>query len=510
MSAQVNGFGDSVATASTAGRTIPFDYAFRFEGTNNELKGQPGLVHNSTVEISIEAAFTAVSIGYGVIPKVEAITFGLLPVSEGTIFNRTIAELILSLTEALDELEFVNRIGKVGPRTAAVLKDGLRLNPQFADRLLTGGFEGDEQILGQAFQAVGAPPERVAFKYALFDQGSGREFQSEPILNIAGLGEILRGENDELYERVGSQIRRLCNLAAGPNGEILDVVAPPAHPQERCVQHEESVEPEEALPQASPAAVGFRKLLPELGQRRLVPLGAFKQMLASQLAHPERLRDGHRLPCYAQVFEATTRQRFEQLAAAIFGEAAPRRLQLLTPSLAMQLELAPILPPSQASHPAPRSPGMLLPGDRVLYLLVESDPTADRAVAQNTPATSGVFPGRVLRTSIPERLARPWEFQIGREEALYDLSCASTFWGSLADRLGRLIHCLAFQRDFRKWQVLLNGRSADEQLWSVRPPRRGLTHPFVVTWAQHALELGGYDPRNMLTEWQIFWRRKSA
>ena len=88
MSAQVNGFGDSVATASTAGRTIPFDYAFRFEGTNNELKGQPGLVHNSTVEISIEAAFTAVSIGYGVIPKVEAITFGLLPVSEGTIFTR--------------------------------------------------------------------------------------------------------------------------------------------------------------------------------------------------------------------------------------------------------------------------------------------------------------------------------------------------------------------------------------------------------------------------------------
>jgi hypothetical protein len=28
----------------------------------------------------------------------------------------------------------------------------------------------------------------VQFKYALFDDGSGREFQSEPILNIAGLG----------------------------------------------------------------------------------------------------------------------------------------------------------------------------------------------------------------------------------------------------------------------------------------------------------------------------------
>ena len=79
--------------------------------------------------------------------------------------------------------------GKIGPRTAAVLKDGLRFNPEFAERIfLTGGIEGDKQILAEAFQAVGAPPERVAFKYALFDQGSGREFQSEPILNIAGLG----------------------------------------------------------------------------------------------------------------------------------------------------------------------------------------------------------------------------------------------------------------------------------------------------------------------------------
>ena len=68
-------------------------------------------------------------------------------------------------------------------------KDGLRLNPEFAERIfLTGGIEPRSSEFSQAFQAVGAPPERVAFKYALFDQGSGREFQSEPILNIAGLG----------------------------------------------------------------------------------------------------------------------------------------------------------------------------------------------------------------------------------------------------------------------------------------------------------------------------------
>ena len=190
--AQVNGFGESVAVPPAARRTIPFDYVFRFDGEANELKGTPGLVHNSTVDISIEAAFTAVSIAYGVVPKVAPITFGVPPASTArvSIFTTTLGDLVVSLSEKLDEFEFVNT-GKIGPRTAAVLKDGLRFNPEFAERIfLTRGVESDKdkQIPGEAFQAVGAPPERVAFKYALFDQGTGREFQSEPILNIAGLG----------------------------------------------------------------------------------------------------------------------------------------------------------------------------------------------------------------------------------------------------------------------------------------------------------------------------------
>jgi hypothetical protein len=192
--ATMNGFEEAVATAPMSRRTIPFEYAFRYE-----LKGQPGLVQNSTVDISIEAPFTAVSIGYGVVPKVQPITFGLplLTVQPPTtavtftkpftkpLFTFNIGELIDALSKSLDE----NVSGKIGPRTGAVLTDGLRFNPEFADHIfLTGGEELDGGILNQAFQAVGAPPERVAFKYALFDQGSGREFQSEPILNIAGLG----------------------------------------------------------------------------------------------------------------------------------------------------------------------------------------------------------------------------------------------------------------------------------------------------------------------------------
>jgi hypothetical protein len=184
-SAQVNGFGEGVAAPPAARRTIPYDYAFRYD-----LKGEPGLVQNSTVDISIEAAFTAVSIGYGVVPKVDPITFGvplsaILPTPQ-SFFSRTLGEFVISLSEKLDEA--VTFKGKIGPRTATVLKDGVRFNPEFAERIFLTDFESDKQILGEALQAVGAPPERVVFKYALFDDGSGREFQSEPILNIAGLG----------------------------------------------------------------------------------------------------------------------------------------------------------------------------------------------------------------------------------------------------------------------------------------------------------------------------------
>ena len=52
-------------------RTIPFDYAFRYE-----LTAKPGNVINKTVTVSIEGDFVAVSIGYGVVPKVTPIIFG--------------------------------------------------------------------------------------------------------------------------------------------------------------------------------------------------------------------------------------------------------------------------------------------------------------------------------------------------------------------------------------------------------------------------------------------------
>jgi hypothetical protein len=172
-------------------RTVPFDYAFRYQ-----LAGEPERVHNQTVTVSIEAIFTAVSIGYGVIPTVEPVTFAREPVPlpgaappppPPPFAASPLGPILAALSQALEEDGLA---GRLGPRTAAVLGNGIRLNPEFAESILLG--QADRLLavrrFAALFQAVSPPPERIAFKYALFDEGSGREFQSEPILNIAGLG----------------------------------------------------------------------------------------------------------------------------------------------------------------------------------------------------------------------------------------------------------------------------------------------------------------------------------
>ena len=81
----------------------------------------------------------------------------------------------------------------------AVFKNGLKLNPSVAEVALhkaAGPLKPD--VLDRLFQVVGSPSELIQFKYAIFDEGSGREFQSEPILNIAGLGSA-KGERPFRY-----------------------------------------------------------------------------------------------------------------------------------------------------------------------------------------------------------------------------------------------------------------------------------------------------------------------
>jgi hypothetical protein len=347
---------------------------------------------------------------------------------------------------------------------------------------------GGDDSLPEVLPQLPAPPHHLALQPRLVQ------------------GEILRGENNELYEKVGGRIHRLRRLVSGPRGEILDVTA------EQAPSTGPNLEDSTAQERPQQQAPAIRELLPDPGPRRIVCFGEYKQMLAPQLAHPERLRDAHRLPCHAQVYEVVAPQKFEAVSAAIFGNAGPSgRLRPLTHDVVMHLQLGPLLPaPPRIPHPGQRESGVVLPGERLFCLQVAGDPTAEENPEPPAAATHEPISHPGLKTSIPERFLKPWEFQISREEALYDLSSASTFMGALGGTLWRLVHCLSFRREFRKWQVLLNGKSPDEQLWSVRPPCGGLTHRFILAWAQNALQLAGYDPRNMLTEWHIFWRRKGV
>jgi hypothetical protein len=161
-------------------RGIPFDYAFRYD-----LEGKKDNVINSIVTVSIEATFTAVSIGYGVVPNVTPIIFGAESDSDGISFrNIRLSQIFEALTPKSSAGSFL----ETGPE--AVFKNGIKLNPAVAEVALQE--EGDlplsNDVLARLFQAVGSPTQQILFKYALFDEGSGREFQSEPILNIAGLG----------------------------------------------------------------------------------------------------------------------------------------------------------------------------------------------------------------------------------------------------------------------------------------------------------------------------------
>jgi hypothetical protein len=253
----LHGLGEGM-TAVMARRTIPFDYAFRFDRENEDpLIGEPGKTHTKTVHVSIEASFTAVSIGYGVVPTVQPLRFGLVPeilregfqefdaqnppddVVEIRAANAAVEQFVDALGQSLSNIlpqqlerytpysrqpaaairgdsrdslrQFTQRAflrtiiaaaaetareplradnPMIGPATAEILSNGIRFNPEFVERiqLALNGDAFDDLTLAEAFEAVAAPPDRIQFKYALFDDGSGREFQSEPILNNAGLG----------------------------------------------------------------------------------------------------------------------------------------------------------------------------------------------------------------------------------------------------------------------------------------------------------------------------------
>lgn len=363
-----------------------------------------------------------------------------------------------------------------------------------------------------------------------------------PLSSRRVAGDILRDQEGRLYEKTANGIRPLHRLAPGPRGEILDLAPTNLQPQipvppaaisdsgeklneAEAIAGQREKKIEHAEVRSRPAALPtFRKLLAEPGLRRLVAWGDFKTMLAAQLAHPERLPETHRLPCYAQIYEITSAQRIEALTAVVLKPGQDgHQLQLLTDEMAEKLRLEWMwekrrrIPP-----PIRREPGVLFAHDWVLQLRLAKDPTraesrpvykqpAVNSKAAETPAAT-VAPdlekdAARLKKSISQQFLQAHEFLYSREEVLYDMRLEN-FSGN--SRLRRLKSLFNGRAQLRKWNVLLNGKNLEEQLWAVRPPKGMLSKPEIRDWARQTLAQAGYDLQIMLLEWEIFWRRKGC
>ena len=404
-----------------------------------------------------------------------------------------------------------------------------------------GEFDSSEMLPGVFQRAL--PPMPPALPMT-----QEKRLQPRPVR-----GEILRDQEGRLYEKIGEQIRPLNKLVSGSAGQVLELVpsrgpisethvsvernAPPVDSQKAQGrnppgggrQRKQNGEFNQAGPVARPAEAPkpapYRKLFPDPGQKRVIRLSDFKSLLAPQLAHPERVRDSHRLACYLQVYEVTTAQRLESLAASALGDAGQvSQLQPMNAPIAHQLGLTSLLRiRARARGNFPPEAGLLLPYEIVFRLQLAQDPTADdiataeRQPPINLPANESfasdkpppaAVPGCGLKTAIPERYIKPWEFKSTRDEALYDMNVRATFAGWFSSLSAVLKGWIRVRGELKKWQFLLSGKSADEQLWAIPPPKGGVSHSSIRNWACKTLETAGYDPRTMLLEWEIFWRRK--
>jgi hypothetical protein len=249
-----------------------------------------------------------------------------------------------------------------------------------------------------------------------------------------------------------------------------------------------------------------RTLSPEAGWRRIVVWGEFKQLLQREIAHPERLRDSHRLACSVAVHEADALLPRGEVERQLQESEAGVRLEPLTRELIARLGLGAVLPESRRVSGAgqPR---------RFVELHVLEDPTA-RFIPGALPPPEPDRPSGPnavpKRTAIPPQWIRPWEFRLSRDEAVYDMHATRTRWGRLRTGAARVLRFAATRAAMQKWKAMLTGKPIDQQLWEVRPPHPALMHAAARRWVAQALAAAGYDPASMLDEWEIFWRRKGV
>lgn len=164
-------------------RIVPFDQLVTFDLTGNRNN-----VLIKVINISVEGHFVAVAMSYSVLPEVQ-IVFGPDPGHIPQVDGKKVVDLKQINFEAV-LAGFRQRIKELQLPTAKavrlenqLLQLGIQLNPRMVQ---FGPFIPVDQ-LNRLFQVV-AFQEEINFLYSIFDSASDREFQSESIHNLAGLG----------------------------------------------------------------------------------------------------------------------------------------------------------------------------------------------------------------------------------------------------------------------------------------------------------------------------------
>ena len=149
-------------------RTIPFDYVARLD-----LIGSPKNIVETEVPINLEGGFVATALGYGLAVETSDVPIRVPQalVSDANTFP--LSELPLSAF------------------SPNVLSDGIRIRPNFIRIAFTDNGELADSLSVDLANKIFEPlnrPEDVSFRYTIFDSGTGRELENQPINNIAGLG----------------------------------------------------------------------------------------------------------------------------------------------------------------------------------------------------------------------------------------------------------------------------------------------------------------------------------
>jgi hypothetical protein len=362
-------------------------------------------------------------------------------------------------------------------------------------------------------------------------------------VHLRSVGEAMADGAGNFYEVHGQQLRPLGELVSDERGRIFEVQsvrqAQPAateHPRASASEPEQirlastthnghhvetTSRPARTQVIQTEPSPAYRTVLADPGLYLQLPWARVKSELAPHLKHPDKLRDDDLLECYAQIYEAQRTLPASQLAAAELGDATlASQLHPLTQARAQMLGALQLFKPTREPFEMRATSRQIHAGQRVYRLWPVFDPTIERDNISGRPSGASAEKAATLRKQIPQQYLNPLQFKCSREEVLYDMQGVLGTLPSESRALTRwmFIYPLRLLKVFRivssssgrmkKWRAMLKGKSPDEQLWAVTPPRGFSYHPTVRRWAEETLTQAGYDPGHMLVEWEIFWRRK--